>query len=164
MGSGAGFIGPCFDRCGRRMADNRSHPPAACAGMMDVMLMRDKINGDDFRVEALDEDGGREVAMFSGPGAREWACVSAGLAMAATAYWAPCPNRQAPAASDQERRLCPAVIENRGSENGPTSCGKRTGARMVATPTFGSKRRTWLAWRRIRRRACCPIQATAIPR
>ena len=29
--------------------DNRSHPPAACAGMMDVMLMRDKINGDDFR-------------------------------------------------------------------------------------------------------------------
>ena len=63
--------------------------------MMDVMLMRDKINGDDFRVEALDEDGGREVAMFSGPGAREWACVSAGLAMAATAYWAPCPNRQA---------------------------------------------------------------------
>ena len=40
--------------------------------------VRDRVNPDDFRVEAFDEEGGCEVATFAGPRARERATAFAG--------------------------------------------------------------------------------------
>jgi hypothetical protein len=37
---------------------------------MDVLLLRDKISPDDYRVQTFDDDGGCEVAIFSEPRAR----------------------------------------------------------------------------------------------
>jgi hypothetical protein len=44
---------------------------------MDVLLIRDKITPDDYQVEAFDDDGRCEVAIFSGPRARARAGIFA---------------------------------------------------------------------------------------
>lgn len=44
---------------------------------VDALLLRDKINPDAYRAEAFDDDDGCEVAIFSGPQARERAGIFA---------------------------------------------------------------------------------------
>jgi hypothetical protein len=45
---------------------------------MKATLIKDKHNTNDYRVEAIDDDGGCEVAIFSGPNALDRAIVFAG--------------------------------------------------------------------------------------
>ena len=45
---------------------------------MQATLIEDKKNPGDFRVEAIDDDGGCEVAIFSGPNALDRAIAFAG--------------------------------------------------------------------------------------
>lgn len=45
---------------------------------MKATLISDKNEHDTYRVEAIDDDGGCEVAIFSGPNAKERAIIFAG--------------------------------------------------------------------------------------
>ena len=45
---------------------------------MNATLIQDKNDSNAFRVEAIDDDGGCEVAIFSGPNALDRAIVFAG--------------------------------------------------------------------------------------